>query len=52
MDTLTYSELIIIDYYWLQLPFLPRTVTSTWSMGRMFAEWQKVLCTLKFEEQK
>ena len=34
------------------MPFLSRTVTSTWSMGRMFAEWRKVLCMLKFEEQK
>ena len=29
-----------------------RTATSTWSMGKMFAAWQKVLCMLKFEKDK
>ena len=29
-----------------------RTATSTWSMGKMFVAWQKVLCMLKFEKVK
>ena len=31
---------------------LSRAATSTWSMGKMCAVWQKVLCMLKFEDQK